>query len=725
MSETPGDILPFAATETTLPNGLRVIVVPTSFPHLVSLQIPVKTGSRNEIEPGKTGFAHFFEHIMFRGTERYPAHAYQEVMTRAGARQNAYTTDDYTNYHATFAAEDLETVLALEADRFMNLTYSRADFRTEAQAILGEYNKSAANPLSKLFEVQRDHAYTTHTYKHTTMGFLADIETMPDQYEYSRTFFERWYRPEHATILLVGDLDPAATVGTVERLWGDWERGSYEAAIPAEPEPAAPIVAHVPWETPTLPWVTVAFHGPAFRAKKPDYAALDVLLDLQFGETSELYQALVEREQKVDRLAAFASPHEDPELATIMARLKRPEDAEEVRDRILATVAETRAEPVAEARLRDALSHARYSFARQLDTAESVAGTLATFVRFDRRYNTLNEFFRTHDRLTTDDLLQAANEYLTSERMVVTTLSHEPLAAALDEPPSILPIAAIEPETLRAVVQANDSPLVSERFLFEAGSAHDPAGKEGLAALSAAMIAEAGSEDLRIDELNRALLPIAGSFEAQVDREMTVFSTTAHRDTLDRLHEIILPQLLRPGLRESDFDRLREQQRNALVQDLRANNEEELGREALQANLFAGTTYGHPSLGTVAGLDAITLDDVRNFISSAYTRESLRLGVAGGFDAGLVERLSRQLGALPAGEAMGETEPRARQPKGLEVEVIEKETRATAISLGHPIPVTRAHPDFVALCSRCIRSSSARTPSNCSPSCPGASPHTR
>ena len=152
-------VLPFRALETTLPNGLRVIALNTGFPNLVSLQIPVQTGSRNEVEPGKTGFAHFFEHMMFRGTQRFAADAYNAIITRAGARQNAYTTDDYTNYHITFAKEDLEQVLELEADRFMNLEYSEPDFRTEARAILGEYNKSAAEPLNKLIEVQRDHAY--------------------------------------------------------------------------------------------------------------------------------------------------------------------------------------------------------------------------------------------------------------------------------------------------------------------------------------------------------------------------------------------------------------------------------------------------------------------------------------------------------------------------------------------------------------------------------------
>jgi zinc protease len=125
-----GRILPFDASERTLPNGLRVIVVPTGFPNLVSLQIPVQTGSRNEVEPGKSGFAHFFEHMMFRGTKAYPPEAYQAILTKAGARQNAFTSDDFTNYQITFAKEDLETFLKIEADRFLNLYFPFVAFKT-------------------------------------------------------------------------------------------------------------------------------------------------------------------------------------------------------------------------------------------------------------------------------------------------------------------------------------------------------------------------------------------------------------------------------------------------------------------------------------------------------------------------------------------------------------------------------------------------------------------
>ena len=288
-----GGVLPFKATEKTLPNGLKVIVVPTGFPNLVSVQIPVQTGSRNEIEPGKSGFAHFFEHMMFRGTPSYPPEKYQEIITKAGARQNAYTSDDLTNYYTTFARQDLETVLKVEADRFQNLSYPVEAFKTESRAVLGEYNKNSANPMQKLFEVQRDAAFTTHTYKHTTMGFLKDIEDMPNQYDYSKVFFDRWYRPEKTTVIIAGDVEPAKAIALVEKYWSGWKRGSYKAPVPAEQAPRGAQYRHVAWQTPTLPLVTVAFRAPAFSDQEKDQAALSMLLSLSFGRTSPLYKRLV------------------------------------------------------------------------------------------------------------------------------------------------------------------------------------------------------------------------------------------------------------------------------------------------------------------------------------------------------------------------------------------------------------------------------------------------
>jgi zinc protease len=713
-------ILPFDATERALANGLRVIVVPTGFPNIVSLHIPVKTGSRNEVEPGKSGFAHFFEHMMFRGTKAYPPEAYQAILTKAGARQNAYTTDDFTNYHTTFAKEDLETILKIEADRFQNLDYPVEAFKTESRAVLGEYNKNSANPIQKLIEVQRDNAFKAHTYRHTTMGFLKDIEDMPNQFEYSKAFFDRWYRPEYATVIVAGDVSAAEVLPLVEKYWGSWKAGSYKVDVPAEPAPSGPVVAHVPWTAPTLPWVSIAIRTPAFSETSREWAALDVLADLTFGPTSALYKGLVEDEQKVDQLGAFFPPNQDPYLLTVYARVKKGEDAAYVRDRILKAFAESRMVAPAAERVKDAKDNARYSLLRSLDNTESIAGQLARYVRYRRAFDTINELYRTYDAVTADDILAAARRYVVDAGLVQTTLAKDPLPDAIAALPTLASVAVAAPLPLPAgaspaatkppaapagggvaftpLVQRTKLPQLNVKLLFRVGSAYDPPGKEGLATLAAAMIADAGSQAMTIAEIKKALFPMAASLDAQVDKEMTTFTARVHRDNWERFAEIALAQLERPGFREEDFRRLKDQQKNALTLDLRTNNEEELGKERLQALVFRGTPYAHPVLGTVAGIDAITLDDVRDFVRRAYTRAALRVGLAGDLPAGLEARLGQTLAALAEGPAPAAPSNVAGRPQqGLSVEIVEKETRATAISFGHAIAVTRSHPDYPAL----------------------------
>ncbi len=694
-----GDLLPFKATETTLPNGLKVVIVPTGLPNLVTLQIPVQTGSRNEVEAGKTGFAHFFEHMMFRGTRDYPPDRYAAILKQAGASQNAYTSDDLTNFHTTFAKEDLETVLKLEADRFRNLSYSEDAFKTESRAVLGEYNKNSANPLSKLFEVQRDAAFQRHTYKHTTMGFIADIEDMPNQYAYSQLFFQRWYRPEHTTLLIAGDVQPAQALQLVKTYWGGWQRGSYSASVPAEPAPKAAVYKNVTWPVPTLPWVTVAFHAPKFSDTQKDQAALSMLLSLTFGPSSALYKRLVQDEQKVDQLFQFLPLRVDPGLATIAARVKSPDDAVAVRDALLQAVARLRNETVSARSLADAKSAEKYNLVSSLDNTEAIGGTLASFLHFDRSFGTLNRYYRLVDGLTPDDLRNAARRYLVDDGLVVVTLSHAALPAAMATLPPLASLAAGgDASRVALLLQPSALPLIRFKLLFAAGSAHDPLGKEGLAALTAAMVADAGSTERRTDEVKQALFPIAGDFSAQVDKEMTTFTGVVHKDRWAEFADIVMPQLLSPGFREDDFRRLRDAQANALRVDLKDNNEEELAKERLQTNVYAGTPYGHPVLGSDKSIAALTLDDVKAFYRSAYTQGALRAGLSGAVNDTISGSLKRALARLPAGAGLPATAtPAGRMPQGLEVEIVQKETRATAISFGLPIGVTRSHPDFAAL----------------------------
>ena len=242
-----------------------------------------------------------------------------------------------------------------------------------------------------------------------------------------------------------------------------------------------------------------------------------------------------------------------------------------------------------------------------------------------------------------------------------------------------------------------DSPLVAIRLMFEAGSIHDPAGKEGLAALTALMIGEAGSELREYSELIDALYPMAAAIEVTTDREVTVIAGEVHREKLAEYAELLREVVLQPGFRESDFTRNRDQLKTYLTTTLRASNDELLGLETLQQVIFAGHPYEHAPEGTVAGLEAITLDDVRAFYAARYTQASLMLGVAGGYPEGFVESLAGSFAALPAGEEAVVELPEPAPVEGRDFTIVEKPTDSVGIHFGYALPVTRADDDYYPL----------------------------
>ncbi len=423
-AQPPRKIFPYPYTQDDLPNGLRVVTVPTDYPNIVALYIVVQTGSRNEVETGHTGFAHLFEHLMFKGTEKFSQQQYNNAIKRMGAESNAFTTDDFTCYYTVFSKEDLPGVLAMEADRFQNLKFSEGEFKTETLAVLGEYNKNASSPFVKLNEALRETAYSAHTYRHVTMGFLKDVQDMPNQYDYSVKFFNRYYRPEYTTIVVAGDVKQRMARDLVVKSWGGWKRGDYKPEIPVEPTQDAPRTQQVAWSAPSLPLLAVAFKGPAYNDSTTDTAALDALSYLAFSENSELYQKLIIREQKADALFASPPKQVDGGLFQVLARVKSPADVDYVRDQILATIHDLQEKPVDQDRLDGVRKHIRYALALSMDNSETIAQIIAGYVALRRTPDTMNRLFDRYAELTPTDVQHAAAKYLTDNSRTIVTLVH-------------------------------------------------------------------------------------------------------------------------------------------------------------------------------------------------------------------------------------------------------------------------------------------------------------
>lgn len=422
-SQKARKLFPYNYSVDDLPNGLRLVTVPTDYPNLVALYIVVQTGSRNEIEPGKSGYAHLFEHLMFRGSDNFTSQQRDEILKRAGADSNAYTSDDRTVYHEVFSSEDLDTILKLEGDRFQHLKYAPDAYKTETRAVLGEYNKNSASPSSKLYEKLRETAFGRHTYAHTTMGFIKDIEDMPNQYDYSWQFYNRYYRPEYTTIVAVGAVEHAKVLAMVQKYFGDWKRGTYSPTVLPEPAQTAPREAHVDWPSPTLPYLVVAFRGPAYSDQTKDKAALDLLSLVAFGENSDLNQKLVLQEQKVDFINPSFDDQVDPELFSIFARVKDQKDVTYVRDQILTTFKRYTTELIPEAKLDATRSRLRYSFALSMNSSEAIASTLAPYIGLRRTPETIDKLFALYDSVTPEDIRRTAQHYFDDKNRTIVTLA--------------------------------------------------------------------------------------------------------------------------------------------------------------------------------------------------------------------------------------------------------------------------------------------------------------
>lgn len=246
-------------------------------------------------------------------------------------------------------------------------------------------------------------------------------------------------------------------------------------------------------------------------------------------------------------------------------------------------------------------------------------------------------------------------------------------------------------------LKIEDSPIISFRIQFRVGSINEPKGKEGLNQLTARLIAEGGYGDVTYKEMLEKLYPIAGRIRVTADKEITTFIADIHKDNLEKFWNIFEQVLTNPRMDESDFTRLKDAQINFIRNNLRRENDENLGKAYLQVMIYEDHPYGWIEAGKVSSVQSITLNDVRNFYKQYYTQSNLTVGIAGNFSKEFLDKVRRDLSKLPIGKPNVVKLPKPKKIENIEVTLIEKKTPSTAISFGYPIEITRSHKDYYAL----------------------------
>jgi len=425
---------PDAPRTDALPNGLRVVSIRTDAPGIIAYYSVVRVGSRDEVEEGHSGYAHLFEHMMFRGTETYPQDRYEATIQSFGADNNAYTTQDSTVYTVVGPSSALAQIVELEADRFQHLSFSEDDYRTETGAVRGEYDTAASNPFLRMWEGLSELAFSEHTYGHTTLGYLRDIERMPEEVGYARDFLRRFYTPDNVTIVVAGDVDHDALMTEVRARYGRWRGRRAEPTIPTEPPPTDGAHRHIDWPAQAAPRMFVGWRTPGFvsgrreaqrRAALRTSAALRVVHGLAFSEPSPLYQRLVVQEQRAIELGSWADEmNRDPHLFIAHATLRPDEDFDAVIAQMQQAVDALGAGEVDPERLAAVKSHVRYAMLSGLQTPSDYAQLAAEFISAGGSLDLLDPWLEELAAVTAEDVARVAREHLTEDRRYVITLAH-------------------------------------------------------------------------------------------------------------------------------------------------------------------------------------------------------------------------------------------------------------------------------------------------------------
>ena len=414
--------LKLAFTEHELPNGLHVIFLEDHAVPIVHVEVWYHVGAKDE-RPGRTGFAHLFEHLMFKGSAHVGPDEHSRIIEAMGGFDNAATFDDFTYFYETFPSQYLARVLWLEADRMGSLDVSEANFQSEREVVKEERRVRIENePYGYIEEDLRAAAFTVHGYHHTPIGIMEDLNkaTLADV----RDFFNTYYKPNNATLIVVGDFQSEAALAMVNRYFDGIPASSRP--IPRldnlEPPQTAERVVNKSYSNTPLAAVVIGYKIPPRYT--PDYYPLDIASNiLAGGESSRLYQTLVYEDQIALQSAGFGNFSEDPGLFWAYAILNAGHTPEEGEKAVVGVLDGLKTEPVAPQELEKAKNQEISAdiLGRQTDEERAEALGYATVI--GKNPNLVNIDLGRFESVSAGDVQRVATEYFAKDQATVLLIT--------------------------------------------------------------------------------------------------------------------------------------------------------------------------------------------------------------------------------------------------------------------------------------------------------------
>ena len=403
--------------EYDLPNGLHVILHEDHSTPIVAVSVMYHVGSKNE-DPERTGFAHFFEHLLFEGSENIGRGEYMKMVQAAGGQLNANTTWDRTFYYEVLPSNQLELALWMEAERMFQAKIDDIGVETQRKVVKEEKKQRYDNtPYGQLLSVVYENAFTKHPYRWTPIG----KEQYIDQAKLSEfmDFYKTFYVPNNAALVIGGDIDIAKTKEYINKYFGSIPKGTKPIPRPTEVEPEQTEEKRVNfYDNVQLPAVIIAYHTP--KLGSDDYYTIQLLSQLlSQGKSSRFQKAIVDEQQKALAVGAFAIPNEDPGLAIMYGIANAGVNAEDLEAAMLAEVDKVVNNEISDEEYQKLRNQVENDFISQNQRVVGVVENLATYHTFLGDANLINTELEKYNKITKDDLKRAAQKYFTKNNRVV------------------------------------------------------------------------------------------------------------------------------------------------------------------------------------------------------------------------------------------------------------------------------------------------------------------
>jgi zinc protease len=650
----------------TLANGLRVYALPDPDTANVSVAVWYDVGSKND-PPGRSGFAHLFEHIMFKATANMPAEFMDRLTEDVGGINNASTTSDYTDYYETVPANHLQRVLWAEAERMGSLVVDEANFKSERAVVQEELRQRVlAQPYGRLFQLYLAQAnFAVHPYGRPGIGSIEDLDaaTLDDV----RAFHAAYYRPDNAVLVIAGNFDPEQLDAWVDQYFGPLS--SPARAIPrvTAVEPARSGPRSLTVYLPNVPLPALSISWPAPAADSPDIAALTMLdAILQRGQSSRLYQSLVYEQQLAAQVGSSFGIKHDPGAYTLVAILSEGKPADSGLAALQAEVARIRDNPVTAAELAEARNELLAEALQDRETSTGRAAELARSVIIFNDPAASDRLLAQLQRVTAADVQRVARSILDDSHSVTIRYLPEVRGAkgdtiasaatiestAIDIPAAEIPTFALAPagqrksppapgpavaakvpdavektlaNGLRVIVARRaELPLIAAALSVNAGGALDQADRAGLAAMTADLTTR-GTATRSATDISRAVESLGASLGANADADASSLAILAVADQAPPVFAVMADVAMHPAFQQAELDRARQETLDDLAVSLRQPGA--VAGYAVTRRLFGAGPYGKtPSPHSIEG---IKREDVVEFHARWWRPDNALLVISG------------------------------------------------------------------------------------------------